>query len=53
MIECDLSIYFEDKFIFSLGTGMETICRFAKLADGGIPGANEVIKSFGCNRDVC
>ena len=52
MVECDLGVYFEDKLVLSLGAGMATVCRFAGLADAGIEGAKEVVKSFYCNRDV-
>lgn len=52
MIACDLGIYLDSKLILPLGTGMSTVCKFAKLADEGIEGAKEVVRSFYCNRDV-
>ena len=51
-VECDLGVYREDKIVLSLGSGMNAVCRFAKLADDGIVGAKETVKSFYCNRDV-
>ena len=52
MIECDLGVYFEGKLVLTLDAGMAAVCRFAKLADEGIEGAKEVVKTFYCNRDV-
>lgn len=52
MIECDLGVYLDDKLVLSLGAGMAAVCRFAGLADEGIVGAKETVKSFYCNRDV-
>lgn len=52
MVECDLGIYFDNKLVLPLGAGMSVVCRFAELADEGIAGAKDIVKSFYCNRDV-
>lgn len=52
MVECEVDIFCEGKFVMILGGGILEVCKFAKLADAGIDGAIEIVDSFACNRDV-
>lgn len=52
LTECDLSVFLNDRFIMSLGAGASAVYHFSQLADRGIKGVTELVRSFNCNRDV-
>ncbi len=52
IIECDLGVYMNNKFVMSLGAGTDAVIRFSELADAGISGEIDTVRSFSCNRDV-
>ena len=51
-IECHVYILQGEKYIMSLGLGLNSVIQFAKLADEGILGSIEMEKSWNCNRAV-
>lgn len=51
-VECCVYVKCNEKCIFCLGMGMESVIRFSKLADEGIAGCLCLEKSYYCNRDV-
>ena len=51
-VECCVYVKYNEKCIFCLGMGMESVIRFSKLADEGIAGCMCVEKDYYCNRDV-
>lgn len=51
-VECCVYVKYNEKCIFCLGMGMESVIRFSKLADEGIAGCMCVEKGYYCNRDV-
>ena len=51
-VECCVYVKYNEKCIFCLGVGMESVIRFSKLADEGIAGCMCVEKDYYCNRDV-
>lgn len=51
-VQCEVSVFLQDRYLFSLGGGISAVCKFSKLADEGIQGVIKVSSSYHCNRDV-